>query len=157
MKIFETTHLIRFSDCDPFNHLNNSRFIDYFINAREDHLTSFYNFEIYKYAKQTGKSWVVSSNQIAYLSPANLMEKVTIESCILELNETDILVEMRMWDEQKTKLKSVLWTRFVHIDMRDLKRIPHEQLLIDTFSKDVNPLPAGQTFEQRVADIKNKK
>ena len=30
--------MTRFSDCDPFGHLNNARYIDYFINAREDHL-----------------------------------------------------------------------------------------------------------------------
>jgi acyl-CoA thioester hydrolase len=33
-KVPESEALIRFPDCDPFNHLNNSRYIDYFINAR---------------------------------------------------------------------------------------------------------------------------
>src|SRR6201985_3823753 len=94
---WETEYLIRFPDCDPFNHLNNSRYIDYFINAREDHLVLFHNFKIYQYAYETGKSWVVSQNQVAYLHPAVLMEKVIIQSAILELNVSDIVVEMRMW------------------------------------------------------------
>ncbi len=33
-KLWESKVLIRFSDCDPFNHLNNARYIDYFINAQ---------------------------------------------------------------------------------------------------------------------------
>ena len=32
---------IRFNDGDLFGHLNNSRYLDYFINAREDHLKEY--------------------------------------------------------------------------------------------------------------------
>lgn len=157
MKVPESFQLIRFPDCDPFNHLNNSRYIDYFINAREDHLRTHHQFEIYSYAQKTGKSWVVSQNQIAYLTPANLMETVVIESTILELNESDILVEMRMWDEKKTRIKSFLWTQFVHIDMRELKRVNHDQALIDKFSEFVNPLEKAKNFEERLVELKVRK
>jgi acyl-CoA thioester hydrolase len=30
--ILESKAIIRFSDCDPFNHLNNSSYINYFFN-----------------------------------------------------------------------------------------------------------------------------
>ena len=36
---------IRFNDCDMFGHLNNARYIDYLINARQDHLKDEYNFD----------------------------------------------------------------------------------------------------------------
>ncbi|WP_074407621.1 MULTISPECIES: thioesterase family protein [Aquimarina] len=55
MKITKTPEsraIIRFPDCDPFNHLNNSRYIDYFINAREDHLVNNHDFDVYRYAKK---------------------------------------------------------------------------------------------------------
>ena len=156
MKVPESTVLIRFPDCDPFNHLNNSRYIDYFINTREDHLTKFYQFEIYSYAKKTGKSWVVSQNQIAYLSPAFLMEEVLIQSTILELNASDILVEMRMWDKNKTRLKSVLWSRFVHINLPDTKRIDHDEELINKFKEHVNAFEKPISFDERVNDIRKK-
>ena len=29
---------VRFQDCDPFGHLNNARYIDYFLNARQDQI-----------------------------------------------------------------------------------------------------------------------
>src|ERR1700729_3840566 len=94
----ESEHSIRFQDCDPFNHLNNARYLDYFINAREDHLTKYYHFNLYEYVKQTGKGWVTAQNQIAYFSPATIMENVIIQSALLRMGEKDILVEMHMWN-----------------------------------------------------------
>ena len=34
--ILSSTAIIRFQDCDPYSHLNNGRYLDYFMNARED-------------------------------------------------------------------------------------------------------------------------
>ncbi|MEM8567925.1 MAG: thioesterase family protein, partial [Bacteroidota bacterium] len=52
MKTLESIHTIRFPDCDPFNHLNNARYIDYFINAREDHELQHFNFNAYAHADE---------------------------------------------------------------------------------------------------------
>jgi acyl-CoA thioester hydrolase len=104
-KTWESKSLIRFPDCDPFNHLNNSRYLDYFINAREDHLLKFHHFNIYELAREKGISWVVSKNQIVYLRPALLMETVVIQSTLGRMDEKEILVEMSMWNSDKTILK----------------------------------------------------
>lgn len=154
-KMPESKVLIRFPDCDPFNHLNNSRYIDYFINAREDHLWQHYQLNIYAYGKQHGKSWVVGQNQIAYLKPAMLMETVVIQSTVLELTDTDILVEMMMWNKDKTQLKSVLWSRFVHFNLATQKRDMHSKELMEYFMPLVNPLNEKMDFEQRVGQLRN--
>src|SRR6188472_1810792 len=88
-KVWESKTLIRFPDCDPFNHLNNARYLDYFMNAREDHLMRGMEFNIYKIAQEQGVSWVVASHRIAYLRPAMLMETVTIDSTLLAWRERD--------------------------------------------------------------------
>lgn len=147
--------LIRFSDCDPFNHLNNARYIDYFINAREDQIMANLNFNIYHYAAQHGFGWVVGKNQIAYLKPANLMETVLIESVLLRLGEKDISVEMKMWNERKDKLKAVLWSTFVHINMKTQKPENHSQDLMDTFKPFEDPIGATITFDERVNQLRN--
>ena len=153
-KIWESRALIRFPDCDPFNHLNNARYIDYFINAREDHLMTYMNFNIYQFAVQSGLSWVVGKNQIVYLKPAFLMETVVIDSTILKLGERDILVEMKMWNEQKNKLKSVLWSQFVHVNMKAQKPEKHSQELLSQFMPLENPLSEMKTFEERVEELR---
>ncbi|MEZ5015533.1 MAG: acyl-CoA thioesterase [Flavipsychrobacter sp.] len=155
-KVLESKVLIRFPDCDPFNHLNNSRYIDYFINAREDHLWENYQLNIYAYGKEHGKSWVVGQNQIAYLKPAMLMETVVIQSTLLELTNTDILVEMYMWDKTKTQLKAILWSKFVHFNFATQKRDEHSKELMDYFKPLENPLDRKMTFEERVKEIKSK-
>lgn len=153
-KILESTSVIRFPDCDPFNHLNNSRYLDYFINAREDQLMEAYQFSPYQYAKEKGLSWVVGQNQIAYLRPATLMEKVVFTSRILQLRERDILVEMMMWNKDKTQLKSLLWTIFVHYNFQTGKSEIHSTDLIDYFKPFEDPLENQISFEERFVQLK---
>lgn len=140
--------------CDPFNHLGNTRYLDYFINAREDHVLHSYGFDIYDYASKTGESWVVAQNQIAYLSPARAMEKVFIRSSILEWNSSDVLVEMQMWNETCSRIKALLWTRYVHVNLRTQKRATHSEYLNRLFQPWENSLPRKTMFEERVKSFK---
>ena len=149
-KLWESKVLIRFPDCDPFNHLNNARYIDYFINAREDHIMQNIIFNIYHFAATNGLGWVVSKNQIVYVKPAFLMETVVIDSALLRLGETDLLIEMKMWNEQKDKLKSVMWTNLVHINIKTQKPESHSQELVNTFKPFENPIDINISFDERV-------
>jgi YbgC/YbaW family acyl-CoA thioester hydrolase len=153
-RLWQSKVIIRFSDCDPFNHLNNARYIAYFINAREDHIMANLNFNIYQYAAENGFGWVVSKNQIAYLRPAFLMETVIIESTLLKAGEREVFVEMKMWNESKTKLKSVLWSNFVHINMKTQRPENHPQNLMDMFKPLERSLPQAVGFDERVEQLK---
>ncbi len=70
----ESTAEIRFQDCDPFGHLNNARYIDYFMNARTDQIAEYYGLQLLQEGQS--KSWVVTKSQIVYFVPAKLMETV---------------------------------------------------------------------------------
>ena len=154
-KIWESKSLIRFPDCDPFNHLNNARYLDYFINAREDQAMKYLNFNIYAYAAEKGLSWVVSKNQIVYIKPAFLMETVVIDSTILELREKDLLVEMKMWNEKKDKLKSILWSNFAHVNLKTQKPETHSQELMEIFKPFENALSTPASFDERVENLRS--
>ena len=120
----KTFYKIRFSDCDSFKHLHNSGYIDYMLNAREDHLMEFYGISMTDlYAK--GSGWMVNKHEIVYLSPANYNEKVCIQSDLIKRGDDSLLVEMSMWDERQTRLKAVLWTKLIHINMQTGKRDKH--------------------------------
>ena len=112
-------------------------------------------FNIYQYAAEKGMGWVVSKNQIVYLKPAFLMETVIIDSTILRLGERDIEVEMKMWNEKKEKLKSVMWSSFVHINMKTQKPELHSKELMETFKPLENPLPTAVSFDQRIEQLRN--
>ena len=156
IKVPESKLIVRFPDCDAFNHLNNARYLDYFMNAREDHLVQNYGFNVYEYAQQTGMSWVVRQSQIAYLRPAMLMEEVIVQSTLLHWGEKDLLVEMRMWDSSRTVLKSLLWTVFAHFNLKTLRSEIHSKELEARFSGLLNPLAQTVSFEERLLRVKGK-
>lgn len=145
-KILESSVMIRFPDCDPFGHLNNSRYLDYFINAREDQLNENYGLNIYQSIE---KSWVVAQHQIAYLRPANLMEKVLIQSQLLAFGSHYVMVEMRMYNYEKTILKSILWAKFIHYNLRTKKSEIHSDEFMKLFEDVAAPVPET-LFEVRV-------
>ena len=149
-KTWESKYLIRFPDCDPFNHLNNSRYLDYFINAREDHLMKFHHFNIYELARDKGISWVVSKNEIAYIRPALLMETVIIQTSLIRIDDQEITVEMSMWNLDKTILKAFLWSTFVHFNLKTQRREKHSVDLMNAFVPYSINLPASVRFDERL-------
>ena len=151
-RILESKVRVRFQDCDPFNHLNNSSYIDYFFNAREDQLQKDYGIDIYRHAKGTGKGWVVVSNQISYFKPALLIETVTVESQVINFSQRSIQVEMRMFNEEKTELKAVMWSKFVYFDIKSQKGAEHSEEFMNLFGEAHAPIEA-KTFEERMHNI----
>lgn len=110
---------------------------------------------IYHYAAQNGLGWVVSKNQIAYLKPAFLMETVVIDSTSLRLGEREVFVEMKMWNEKKEKLKSVLWSNFVHINMKTQRPENHSNELMEMFRPFEIPLGSAMSFDERVEQLRS--
>jgi len=146
--ILSSTAIIRFQDCDPYAHLNNGRYLDYFMNAREDQLWKTYDFNIYEYSRTTGLGWVVTQNQIAYIRPALLMEEVTLESQLIDSKSKFAQVEMRMYDAGR-KLKSLLWAQFVHVDIRAGKSVDLGEELQTFFDTVCQPIQE-KDFNERI-------
>ena len=152
-KIVESKTKIRFQDCDPFNHLNNGKYTDYFMNHREDQLIAHYDIDIYKMARLEGKSCVSSSNQIAYLKPALLMETVSIESQLIHFDTSNLHVEMRMYNEDKSHMKAIIWCGFVHFNLLKQKREIHSEVMMDLFNAVLHPINAT-SFDERLKQLK---
>jgi YbgC/YbaW family acyl-CoA thioester hydrolase len=155
-KVLESKMKIRFHDCDPFNHLNNSRYLDYMMTARGDQLIDHYDFDIYKMAQQKGIGWVTAQTQISYLSPAVLMEEVIIQTQLISAKEKSLQFEACMWNHDKTVLKAVLWTKLVHFNLVKNTSQLHTAELMQFFSQVVNPVEGVSNFEERVSQLKHR-
>ena len=118
-----SSYIIRFNDCDPLGHLNNSKYIDYFLNAREDHLRTYYDIDLKEWA-QRGEMFVVSQHEIRYLRPVVYNDRVDIQSSLIGWGDTWLIVEMLMMDEAQQP-KAILWTRFTRINGRTGKSQTH--------------------------------
>ena len=143
---------IRFQDCDPFNHLNNAKYIDYFINAREDQIKEHYDLDIFEITKTEKIGWVVASNQIAYISPAFTMETVCIQSKLIQFSDKSLAVEMTMWNDDQTKLKALLWVRFIHVDLKTQTAKKHSDEFMTLFASVVEPAET-LIFEERYRQV----
>lgn len=146
--IIESRKKIRFQDCDPFNHLNNGRYVDYFINAREDQVFQNYGVDLFKVIKEEGIGWVVANNQVAYLKPVFTMETVVIQSQLIQYSSKHLQVEMRMFNEDKSVLKSIAWFTFVPFNLRKNKVEIHQEKYAKIFSEVLLEVPQ-KTFEER--------
>lgn len=156
-KILESKMKIRFHDCDPFSHLNNSSYIDYFLTARGDQLIDNYSLDIYKMAQTKGIGWVSANTQISYMAPAYLMEDVTIQTQLIDCSEKSLLLEALMWNDNKTILKAMMWTKLVHFNLKTQSSHPHSQELMQFFKQIINPLSEETNFELRAQNLKHRK
>ena len=147
-KIIESSKKIRFQDCDPFNHLNNGRYVDYYINAREDQVLENYGIDLFKIIKEEGLGWVVANNQVSYIKPVFTMETVVIESQLIGHSPKHLQVEMRMFNADKSLLKSIAWFSFVPFNLRKNKIELHEEKYSKIFTEVLLEIPQ-KTFEAR--------
>lgn len=153
-KILESTVRIQYQDCDPFNHLNNSKYIDYIVAARTEQLLENYAFNTAKIAQNDGLGWVAAQTQISYLFPAVWLEKVVIETKLTSFSESSLSVEAFMWNENKTHIKAIMWSKLVHFNIKLQKSHKHSTELMQFFEQIHYPLANDFTFEKRVTSLK---
>jgi acyl-CoA thioester hydrolase len=70
-------------------------------------------------SREEGLSWMVTQNQIAYFRPVLMMERVVIETQLIRYSEKTVTVEMRMWNESLTEFKSILWSVFIFVNLKN--------------------------------------
>ena len=146
---------VRYQDCDPLSHLNNGRYIDYFMNAREDHLVQYYGLNVYERLKSEGRGWVVGKSEIIYRKPAWLMEEVLIRSQVNNYSIKHIEVEMAMYDKSESHLKSLIRSVFIPIDARTNKAVEHADEIMELL-KAVHVEGITTNIEERVAELEGK-
>jgi acyl-CoA thioester hydrolase len=153
--VLESTTVVRFQDCDPFGHLNNARYIDYFLNVRQDQIAAAYGIHLYEKGKQPAESWVVSQTQIAYLAPAQLAEEVLVRTRLVHADENRLVVEGIMLDAQARRVKAVAWIEFTYVSLLTGRRAQHPAELMQLFRQvEVAGIFGEDGFNRRVAGLR---
>jgi thioesterase III len=147
-KILNSRVKIRFQDCDPFNHLNNARYTDYFINAREEQILEHYGLDLMEHVRRQGKGWLVVSNQTQYRKPAHTQETVEIQSHLIDFNDKTLHVEMTMWDAEQKQLKALTWIKFLYVDLGQQRVSAHDAEFMQFLESVVEPVEE-RIFEER--------
>ena len=145
---------VRFSDCDPIGHLNNVKYIEYMMNAREDHVESFYGFTYEDYIKETGCTWIAIQNEIAYLQEIRANKKVKITSKTIDITDRISKVEILMKSEDEKIIHSVLWLTVIYFNMKTRKSEPLTGEIKERFEKFLVSLDQ-KDFQSRVNFIRS--
>ncbi|AZI23640.1 acyl-CoA thioesterase [Chryseobacterium taklimakanense] len=134
-KEISTVVKVRFSDCDPIGHLNNVKYLEYMLNAREDHVEQFYGFTYEEYTRKTGCTWITIQNEIAYLQEVRYNSRVVISSKTIEIQDRISKVEILMKSEDGTKIFAVLWITVIYFNMKTRKSEVQPPETIQLFNK----------------------
>lgn len=148
-----SNYRVRFHDCDMFGHLNNARYLDYMISARQDHLVQTYNFDYNSYYKNN-LGWVISYHEIQYLKPAFFEESITIQSSLLGVHSDSLTSEILMMNEARSQLKAILRSKLTFINLKTGRKENHSPEFIE-WAKSLVPdtIDANSTIQDRISEI----
>ncbi len=152
-KEFSSTVKIRFADCDPIGHLNNVKYLEYMLNAREDHVEQNYGFTYEQYTRETGCTWVTIQNEIAYLKEVRYNSTVEITSKTIAVNNMTSVVELVMKDENGI-VHAVFWLTVIYFNMKTRRAEMMSDESLEKFSKFLVDID-HKTFKERVAFLRS--
>ena len=154
-KILESTAVVRCQECDPFGHINNARYVEYFMDARTDQLQAHYDFNIFAVGQEIGSNWVVSKTEISFLRPAGLMETVRIQTQLIWATPRKLVVEGIMFDAHGQHMKAVSWVEFTFVNLANGRPASHPEELMQLFQAvQVNGIYENQTFDERLSHLR---
>ncbi|MDP5168969.1 MAG: acyl-CoA thioesterase [Bacteroidia bacterium] len=137
-KLTESRVIIRFQDCDPLQHLNNSKYFDYFFNSRSDQVSQLYGYNVADIFRQFKSGWVAYNHNISYIRPALPGEWVRIYTRLLAFSDNTQYVEYYMTDDHRTHIKCLLWSTMVYVDVISGKRIVHQPEITEALQRMVD-------------------
>lgn len=75
-----------------------------------------------------------------------------IESQVISFTSKSLQVELRMYNEDKTELKSVMWSKFIHYNMKTQRTHKHAEKFMKLFEEAHMPVEET-TFETRIKSM----
>ena len=112
--VFKTTHKIRFSELDPYNHMSTGNYATYFTDHRMEGLRENVGWDLKTLATLPFMVWV-RRMEIDFLRPARGDQEITITSFVREFQGSDALIECTMADAAGKNLSRCLMT-VAHVD-----------------------------------------
>lgn len=144
---------IRFGDCDPIGHLNNVKYLEYMLNAREDHVEMFYGFSYDEYIKKTGCTWITVQNEIAYLKEVRANTRVLISSKTIDIKDRVSKVEILMKSLDGQQIYAVLWITVIYFNLKTRTSEAQPEEIKELFYKFLVNLDE-KDFASRVAALR---
>jgi acyl-CoA thioester hydrolase len=153
-KELESEAWIDFQDCDPFGHLNNARYLNYFMQARTQQLKENYGFDIYAHTAETGNGWVVAQTHLAYLMPAKFNANVKIRTRLLHHDNFRLVPEAVMLSGDGERVHALGWIEFIYVNTAKGRPVKYDEELQRFFAAINTAEPCGAAdFAVRLKEL----
>ena len=112
--VFRSTHRIRFSDLDPYNHMSTAQYAVYFVDHRMQGLRDFLGWDMQTLGSVPFMVWV-RRLEIDYVRPVVADQEVTITSSVREFAGSNAVIDCTMADANGKTLSRCVMTA-AHVD-----------------------------------------
>jgi acyl-CoA thioester hydrolase len=112
--VFKTTHRIRFSDLDTYDHVSTANYVTYYIDHRMQGLRDNVGWDLEALAAAPFMVWV-RRLEIDYVRPVRSDQEITITSFVREFRGPDAFIECTMADADGKTLSRCLMI-VAHVD-----------------------------------------
>ena len=96
--VYKSTHRIKFSELDPYNHLRTAVYSGYYVDHRMNGLREHAGWDLKTLAKLPFMAWV-KRMEVDFIQPAIGDQEITITSFVREFRGPDAYIECSMVDE----------------------------------------------------------
>jgi acyl-CoA thioester hydrolase len=107
--VYTTTHRIKFSELDPYAHVNTGTYATYYADHRMEGLRDHVGWDLTTLEMLPFMVWV-RRMEIDFLRPARGDQEISIRSFVREFRGPDALIECAMVDSAGTNLSRCLMT-----------------------------------------------
>jgi|SRR5690554_2792718 len=130
---FKTNYQVRPDDIDLFRHVHNSRYFDYVMAARYDHMRLFYKMSMEDFM-ESGYGWVVKTAHIEYKRPMVMGQEFSVETGIDSINARGCRVSfaIKMLNNDKTACDG--WFDYILIDINTGRALNVTEAMIEKYS-----------------------
>jgi|SRR5690606_1003183 YbgC/YbaW family acyl-CoA thioester hydrolase len=130
---FTTEHKVRPDDIDMFNHVHNSIYLDYVLDARYEQMEIYYGMSMEKFL-ELGYGWVVKSVQLDYKRPLKLGDKFSVTTGIISVNNKGCKVTFEIKNLKNNKTSTDGWFDFVMIDLKTGRSVEVTDDIIEKYT-----------------------
>jgi len=114
--VYQTTHQVKFSELDPYNHVSTGRYATYYTDHRMEGLRDNVGWDLETLETLPFMVWV-RRMEIDFVRPARGDQEITTTSFVREFQGADALIECAMLDAAGKTVSRCLMT-VAHVDKR---------------------------------------
>jgi thioesterase-3 len=131
--IFESELNVRPDDIDMFNHVHNSKYLDYVLAARYEQMDRYYGMSWQKFA-ELGFGWVVAKVTISFKRPLKIGDQMVVRTGILDMTEKGSTVQFEIVNKNTGKVCSDGIFDYVMIDLKTQRSCKVTAAMIKAYS-----------------------